>query len=93
MGIRKVLGATGKSIVMLMSREFIKLIIISNMIAWPTAYFITSKLLELFAYRTETGILIFIISGAAAMLIALVTVTFQTVKTAKSNPVNSLKCE
>ncbi len=93
MGIRKVLGATGQNIIVIMSTEFVKLVVISNILAWPVAYFVTDRLLEMFAYKADVGISVFLISGFSALAIALLTVTYQTIRTARANPVNSLKYE
>jgi putative ABC transport system permease protein len=92
-GIRKVLGADVKSILLLLSGEFTKNIIISNIIAWPIAYYAVSKWLDDFAYRIEIGFEIFIIAGLAILLIVLFTVSYHVVKVAVSNPVKSLRYE
>jgi putative ABC transport system permease protein len=92
-GIRKVLGASVTSVVSLLSREFAKWVLIANIIAWPVAYFFMNKWLENFAYRIDMGIGIFILSGLAALIISLLTVGFQTLKTATVNPVDSLRYE
>jgi putative ABC transport system permease protein len=90
-GIRKVQGASIKSIVQLISSEFLILVIVSNVIAWPVAYFFINKWLKSFAYRIDISIWTFIYSGVLALLIALVTVSFQAIKAAVANPVNSLE--
>jgi putative ABC transport system permease protein len=92
-GIRKILGASIGGIVLLLSKDFIKWIIIANLIAWPAAYFIMNRWLEDFAYRINISIWVFIIAGAAAILIAYATVSYQALKAAVANPVNSLKYE
>jgi putative ABC transport system permease protein len=92
-GIRKVLGATVSGIVVLFSIEFLKLVIISNLIAWSLAYYAMNSWLEDFAYKTDMSIWIFILSGLVAILIALLTVSFQAMKTGFSNPVKSLRYE
>ncbi|MFO7446712.1 MAG: ABC transporter permease [Ignavibacteriaceae bacterium] len=92
-GVRKVLGASTKGIVLLFSRDFLKLILIANFIAWPLAYFAMNKWLEDFAYKTGINISTFIISGLLAVAIALVTVSYQAIKAALANPVKSLKYE
>lgn len=92
-GIRKVLGSTVSGIVILFSKDFLKLVIISNLIAWPLAYFAMNKWLEGFAYKTGISIWIFVLSGTIAILIALLTVSFQAVKAGFSNPVKSLRYE
>jgi putative ABC transport system permease protein len=92
-GIRKVLGASTGSVVLLLSKEFIKWIIIANIVAWPIAWFMMSKWLQNFAYRENIGWVIFLLSGFITMLIAIFTFIFQTVKTACANPADSLRYE
>ena len=92
-GIRKVLGATVRGIAVLYSKEFTKWVLISNIIAWPVAYFLISMWLKDFAYKIELTPLPFVLSGAAALLIALITVSFHAVKAATANPVDSLRSE
>lgn len=92
-GIRKVLGATVSQIVVMFSKDFIKWIIIANVIAWPLAYYASGLWLENFAYRTETGAAVFILSGIVTLFIALATVSYQSLKAAYSNPVESLRYE
>ncbi|MBD3414250.1 MAG: FtsX-like permease family protein [Candidatus Aminicenantes bacterium] len=93
MGIRKVLGASVSHIFYLLSSEFTKWIFLSNLIAWPVAYYFMSKWLENFAYRIQISTFTFILSALIAFVIALLTVSFQAVKTALSNPVDSLRYE
>jgi putative ABC transport system permease protein len=90
-GIRKVQGASIKSIVHLVSNEFMILVIVSNVIAWPVAYFFMNKWLTSFAYRINISLWTFIGAGTLALIIALLTVSFQAVKAALANPVNSLE--
>ncbi len=92
-GIRKVLGATVPGIVMLLSREFTRLVAISIIIAAPLAYFLMNSWLQNFAYRTTLGISTFALAGALAIIVALLTVGFQALKAALSNPVDALKYE
>lgn len=92
-GIRKVLGAPVSGIVFLFSKEFIKWMLVANLIAWPIAYFAGEKWLENFAYRAGMGVEIFLISAIAALFIALCTVSFQAVKVARANPADSLRYE
>ena len=92
-GMRKVLGATVANIVTLLSKDFLKLVIIGFLIAVPVAWYTMNQWLENFAYRIEIGAGIFLISGMVALLIALVTVSWQSVKAALANPVNSLRNE
>ena len=92
-GIRKVLGASVPGVVMLLSKEFTKLVVISFVIAAPVAYFIVDKWLEGFAFRIDIGLGIFIIAGLAALLIAWLTVSWQSIKAASVDPVHSLRNE
>jgi putative ABC transport system permease protein len=92
-GIRKVVGASVTDIVALLSRDFLKLVLVANVLAWPLVYFVMSRWLEDFAYRIELGPWLFILAGAAALLIALVTVSFQSIRAALANPVKSLRTE
>lgn len=92
-GIRKVLGASVSGIFRLITRDFIILIVVSNLIAWPIAYYVMAKWLEDFAYRISQGPQIFLLSGVAALIIGLMTVGYQAVKAALSNPVEVIKYE
>jgi putative ABC transport system permease protein len=92
-GIRKTLGATVPNIVFHFLREYWALIALANIIAWPIACFLMSKWLQNFAYRVHIGILIFVISGTLALVTALLTVSYQAIKAATANPVNSLRYE
>ncbi|MFC2082278.1 ABC transporter permease [Bacteroidota bacterium] len=73
--------------------QFVKWIIIANLIAWPISYFMMESWLENFAYRVDITIWIFIISAAISLGIALITVSYQSLKAASSNPVDALKYE
>lgn len=92
-GIRKVLGASTASITALMSKEFVRLVIFSIVIACPLAFYIVYNWLQSFNYRVPIGISVFAVTAASAILIALSTVSFQAVKAAMANPVSSLKSE
>ena len=92
-GIRKVLGASISGIVRLFSREFILLVLLANVIAWPAAYFFLNGWLQIFAYRMQIGWVTFALAGLLAVLIALLTVSYQAIKTALADPVNSLRYE
>ena len=92
-GIRKVLGSTVTNIVHLMSKEFILLVGIANLIAFPVAYYLMSRWLENFAYRTNISWKTFILSAAIVLTIAVLTVCFQAIKAAVANPVESLRYE
>jgi len=92
-GIRKVLGASVSGIVYLLSRELVKWVLIANLIAWPLAWFFSNRWLQNFAYRINVNIWTFILSAALALAIALITVSYQSVKSARANPVDSLRYE
>jgi putative ABC transport system permease protein len=92
-GIRKVLGASVQGIIYLLSKEFVKWVFVANIIAWPLAYFVMHKWLESFAYRTHIDVWIFALSGILALFIALLTVSYQSIKTAIANPIDSLRYE
>jgi putative ABC transport system permease protein len=92
-GIRKVLGSTVTQILGHLSKDFAKLVLIANIIAWPIAYFAMKHWLQYFAYRTSLSIWIFLLSGFAALAIALVTISVQTIKAAMSNPADILQYE
>jgi putative ABC transport system permease protein len=92
-GIRKVLGASATSITSLLSRDFLVLVVLANIIAWPVAWYGMSRWLENFAYHTELSVWIFLASGIAALAVALFTVSYQSVKAATVNPVKSLRSE
>jgi putative ABC transport system permease protein len=92
-GIRKVLGASIPSILGLFYNELTRWILIANIIAWPVAYFFMSQWLQNFAYRINIGLWIFVVSAASAIFIALLTVSFQSIKAARANPVDSLRYE
>jgi putative ABC transport system permease protein len=92
-GIRKVLGASIINILMMISKDFLWLLVVSNIIAWPIAYFLMSSLLNNYAYRTNIAAWIFIASGVTAILVALLTVGIKIVRAAYANPVDSLRYE
>lgn len=92
-GIRKVLGASVSNIVALLSKDFLKLVILANLIAWPVAWWSVHVWLESFAYRIDVQLLLFLGSGLVALVIAVATVSYQAIKAAVTNPVNSLRNE
>jgi putative ABC transport system permease protein len=91
--VRKVLGASVSNIYLLLSREFLKWVALANIIAWPVAYFAMHKWLQNFAYRINIGWEIFLVSAGAALFISVVTVSYQSIRAAVSNPVDSLRYE
>ncbi len=92
-GVRKVLGASQKSIFMLLSKEFTKWVLIANFFAWPIAYLSMSKWLQGFAYRAPLAPWIFVLATALTLAVALGTVTTQTIKVASTNPADVLRYE
>lgn len=92
-GIRKVLGASVQAVVQLITKDFVKLVFIAFVIASPLAYFLMQRWLQDFAYKIEISWWIFAAAGGAAMIITLLTVSFQSVKSAIANPVKSLRTE
>jgi len=92
-GIRKVLGATSPRIIRLLLEEFVILVGIANLIAWPVAYLVMKRWLADFAYRISPHILIFIFAGILTLVVTLFTVSFQAVKAALADPVRSLRYE
>jgi putative ABC transport system permease protein len=92
-GIRKVLGASIQGIVQLLSKDFLKLVIIAFVIAVPVGWYFMNRWLQDFAYRVQISWWVFLIAGLAAMLIAVITVSFQAVRAALNNPVNNLRTE
>lgn len=92
-GIRKVLGASVINIVQLLSREIIVLVLIANLIAWPVAWYFMNQWLDTFAYRIGINVWLYLLAAFAAILIALITVSSQTIKAAMSNPANTLRYE
>jgi putative ABC transport system permease protein len=92
-GIRKVLGASAPSIIQLLAKEYLWLVALSNLIAWPAAYFLMKSWLANFAYRTSLGIWLFAGALGLSLVVALITVSFQSVKAALSDPVRSIRYE
>ena len=92
-GVRKVLGASTTGIMVLLSKEFAKWVLLANVIAWPAAYYFMNKWLQEFANRINIGIGTFIVSAILAFFIALLTVSFLTLKAALANPIESLRYE
>ena len=92
-GIRKVLGASVSRIVTMLSREFIMLILVACIIAIPAAYYFMQQWLESFEYRVALGPGIFVTAGAIALIIAMITISMKSIRSALSNPVKSLRNE
>ena len=92
-GIRRALGASVPRIVSMLCREYLVLVALANVVAWPIAYISMRRWLEGFVYRTDIGIGLLLPAGLAALLIALLTVSVQAVRAARANPVDSLRYE
>ena len=92
-GIRKVLGASVPGILVLLSKDFLKLVLLATLVAWPLAYWASFRWLEGFAYRIDIKWEVFAFSGLLAIMIAFLTISFQATKTALMNPVKSLRNE
>jgi len=92
-GIRKVLGASTSGLVVMLTKDLTKLFFIANLVAWPMVYLTSRIWLQNFAYRTHVGLGIFIFSAILVLLLSLGTISYQAVKAAMANPVNSLRYE
>jgi putative ABC transport system permease protein len=92
-GVRKVLGASVGSVVLLLSVEFSKLILIAFILSVPVAWFVMDRWLDGFAYRVDVGVAVFVVAGASALFISWVTISYQSIKAAIVNPVKSLRSE
>jgi putative ABC transport system permease protein len=92
-GIRKVLGSSVPRIVMLLSKDLARLVLLANILAWPAAWYLLNRWLQDFLYRTHVRFDIFIIAGTITFLIALITMSYQAIKAATADPVDSLRYE
>jgi len=92
-GIRKIMGASVNSLLFILSKDFLKLVLISFVIAVPVTWWIMHSWLQDFAYRINISWWVFIVAGILAFMIALVTISFQAVRAAMANPVKSLRTE
>ena len=92
-GVRKVLGATVQQILVMMTGEFVKLVLIAFVIAVPLSLYSMSRWLEGFAYKISPDISLYVLAGSAALLIAIVTISFESIRAASGNPVNALRNE
>ena len=92
-GIRKVLGAPTEHIMSLLAKEFLKWIVVANFIAWPVAYLVMNRWLQNFAFRIQIGWVHFLATGGISFAIAMLTISYQILKTATANPVDSLRYE
>jgi putative ABC transport system permease protein len=87
------LGASEINILVLLSKQFSKVVLIANIIAWPVAWYLMNRWLENFAYRIELTLWIFLLAGIIGLIIAIISVSLQAIKAALANPVDSLKYE
>ncbi|MGK7371283.1 MAG: ABC transporter permease, partial [Candidatus Halalkalibacterium sp. M3_1C_030] len=92
-GIRKVLGATVTDILRLLTADFVKLVLIAFLIAIPIGWALMNSWLNNFAYRTELGVGVFIVAGVMALLLSVLTISWQAISAALMNPVESLRSE
>ncbi|MEP6749691.1 MAG: FtsX-like permease family protein, partial [Bacteroidota bacterium] len=92
-GIRKVLGASVQNITAMLSKDFLKYVVIATIIAWPLAWFAVHTWLQDYAYRIDMSWWIFVVAGLMACFIAVITISFQAIKAAVANPVKSLRTE
>ncbi|MBN1222530.1 MAG: ABC transporter permease [Candidatus Aminicenantes bacterium] len=92
-GIRKALGASVPRIILLLTKQFLLWVLLANMIAWPVAYVAMRSWLDNYPFRTHLGLPLFLLSAAAALVVAMLTVSFQAVRAARVNPVDSLRYE
>ena len=91
--IRKVLGARASEIVILLSKDFSRWVLLANLFAWPAAYYTSEKWLQGFAYRNRLGVGPFLWASVSALLVALLTISFQSIKAATANPVDAIRHE
>ncbi len=92
-GIRKVVGASSRRIVLLLSKEFAKCVLAANLVAWPVAYLLMKSWLRSYAYNPGIAWWLFAAAGAGTLAIALLTVSFQAFRASRTNPATALKCE
>jgi ABC-type antimicrobial peptide transport system permease subunit len=92
-GIRKVLGASTVSITTLIAKDFLRLVVVSILLASPVAFYVANNWLKSFNYRVPIGVSVFLITACSAILLAVVTVSFQAIKASVANPVKSLRSE
>jgi putative ABC transport system permease protein len=92
-GIRKVLGASVPLIAGSITKEFLQLVLIANIIAWPLAWYVMNRWLESFAYHVWIGWWVFVMAGGTALAITILTLSVQAIRAALSNPVDALRYE
>ena len=91
--VRKVLGASAPGLLRHINMEFIRLLVLGNLIAWPAAYFLTRKFLQNFPYRTDLSLYIFVLAAGISLGLTLLTVNFQIIRAVLADPVRSLRYE
>jgi putative ABC transport system permease protein len=92
-GIRKILGASDDQMIYLLSKDFMQLVLIANLIAWPLAYFAVEQWLENYTFRIDISPWLFLLPSVLVVVIALLTVSMQTIRSARTNPVKALRYE
>jgi ABC-type antimicrobial peptide transport system permease subunit len=92
-GVRKVVGASVSNITTMLSKDFLKLVVVSLLIAFPLSWWLMKSWLQSFAYRISIGLLTFVMAGISVIMITLITISFQSIKAAIANPVKSLRTE
>ena len=92
-GVRKVLGASSRGVVGLLIRDFVRLVLLSNILAWPIAWFVMRRWLENFAYHVQVTLGIFVLAGGLALAIAVASVSASAIRAATENPIDALKYE
>jgi hypothetical protein len=93
LAVRKILGASERSLLAMITGGLVKWVLLANVIAWPAAYFMAGRYLDLYAYKTSVGWYVYAIAGLAALATAVLTVSVQAARAARMNPVESLKCQ
>jgi putative ABC transport system permease protein len=92
-GVRKILGASARDVTFLLTKDFVRLILSANVVAWPLGWLIMNNWLKDFAYRIHISVLVFLMAGLTALIIAMATISFQAIKAAIANPIKSLRTE
>jgi putative ABC transport system permease protein len=92
-GIRKVLGATVQQLSFLLTKDFVVLVFVANLVAWPVAWYLMQNWLQEFSYKIDMGAWMFVLATCAALVVTVLTVSFQAIRAAVLNPVKSLRME
>lgn len=92
-GIRKALGSTSQGIFVLLSKEYVKLVLLSIVLATPVVWYLMQSWIESFPYRTEISALVFVVAGCIVLFVSVLTVSFQTMRASRTNPIDSLRYE